>query len=48
MVHNEGNISLLTLLDLHIVVVGVDKLVPTLEDAAVLIQGREQPVIEHR
>jgi L-lactate utilization protein LutB len=38
MVHNEGNISLLTLLDLHIVVVGVDKLVPTLEDAVSVVK----------
>jgi iron-sulfur cluster protein len=38
MVHNEGNISLLTLLDLHIVVVGIDKLVPTLEDAMSVVK----------
>lgn len=38
MVHNEGNISLLTLLDLHIVVVGIDKLVPTLEDAISVVK----------
>lgn len=38
MVHNEGNISLLTLLDLHIVVVGIDKLVPTLEDAVSVVK----------
>ncbi|MCF0225867.1 MAG: lactate utilization protein [Methanobrevibacter sp.] len=32
-VHNEGNISLVTLMDLHIVVVGIDKFVECLEDA---------------
>jgi iron-sulfur cluster protein len=38
MVHNEGNISLLTMMDLHIVLVGVDKLVPTLEDAMSVVK----------
>ena len=38
MVHNEGNISLLTLLDLHIILVGIDKLVPTLEDAVSVVK----------
>lgn len=38
MVHNEGNISLLTMLDLHIVLVGIDKLVPTLEDAVSVVK----------
>jgi iron-sulfur cluster protein len=38
MVHNEGNISLLTLLDLHIILVGIDKLVPTLEDAMSVVK----------
>lgn len=33
MVHNEGNISLVSLKDLHIIVAGIDKIVPTLEDA---------------
>jgi len=33
MVHNEGNIGLLSLKDTHIVVFGIDKLVSTLEDA---------------
>ena len=33
MVHNEGNISIVTLKDLHIIVAGIDKIVPTLEDA---------------
>ena len=32
-VHNEGNISLISLMKIHIVVVGIDKLVRTLEDA---------------
>lgn len=38
MVHNEGNISLLTLMDTHIVVVGIDKLVSTIEDAISVIK----------
>ncbi len=38
MVHNEGNISLLTMLDLHIVLVGIDKLVPTLEEAVSVVK----------
>ena len=33
MVHNEGNISIVSLNDLHIIVAGIDKIVPTLEDA---------------
>ena len=33
MVHNEGNISIDSLKDLHIIVAGNDKIVPTLEDA---------------
>jgi len=33
MVHNEGNIGLLTLKNTHIIVFGIDKLVNTLEDA---------------
>ena len=33
MVHNEGNFSLVSLKDLHIIVAGIDKIVPTLEDA---------------
>lgn len=33
MVHNEGNISIVSLMDLHIIVAGIDKIVPTLEDA---------------
>ncbi|MEG3224054.1 MAG: lactate utilization protein B/C [Methanobacteriales archaeon Met13] len=38
MVHNEGNISLLSLMDVHIVLVGVDKVVPTLEDAVSVVK----------
>ncbi|GAB6056309.1 lactate utilization protein B [Methanobacterium movens] len=38
MVHNEGNISLLSLMDTHIVVVGVDKLVETIEDAISVVK----------
>lgn len=33
LVHNEGNISIVSSMDLHIVVAGIDKFVPTLEDA---------------
>ncbi|MCI7290720.1 MAG: LUD domain-containing protein [Methanobrevibacter woesei] len=33
LVHNEGNISLVSLKDLHIIVAGIDKIVPSLEDA---------------
>ncbi|KZX11985.1 LUD domain-containing protein [Methanobrevibacter oralis] len=33
MVHNEGNISLVSLKDLHIIVAGIDKIVPSIEDA---------------
>jgi iron-sulfur cluster protein len=38
MVHNEGNISLVSMLDTHIVVVGVDKLVETIEDAISVVK----------
>ncbi|HMK54623.1 MAG TPA: LUD domain-containing protein [Methanobacteriaceae archaeon] len=38
MVHNEGNISLLTLMDLHIILVGIDKVVPTIEDAVSVVK----------
>jgi iron-sulfur cluster protein len=38
MVHNEGNISLLSMLDTHIILVGIDKLVPTLEDAISVVK----------
>lgn len=38
MVHNEGNISLLTMMDLHIILVGIDKLVPTVEDAISVVK----------
>jgi len=33
LIHNEGNISLISLMKTHIIVVGVDKLVETVEDA---------------
>lgn len=33
LIHNEGNISLISLMDIHIVVAGIDKLVFNLEDA---------------
>jgi iron-sulfur cluster protein len=38
MVHNEGNISLVSLLDTHIVIVGIDKLVQTLEEAISVVK----------
>ncbi|MDP2837479.1 MAG: LUD domain-containing protein [Methanobacteriaceae archaeon] len=38
MVHNEGNISLLTLMETHIVLVGIDKLVSTIEDSISVIK----------
>ena len=38
MVHNEGNISIVTLKDLHIIVAGIDKIVPTLEDAISVVK----------
>jgi L-lactate dehydrogenase complex protein LldG len=33
LIHNEGNISLLSLMKTHIVVAGIDKFIPSLEDA---------------
>ncbi len=33
LIHNEGNISLISLMKIHIVVAGIDKIVPTIEDA---------------
>jgi L-lactate dehydrogenase complex protein LldG len=33
LIHNEGNISLISLMKTHIIVVGIDKLVETIEDA---------------
>ena len=38
MVHNEGNISIVSLKDLHIIVAGIDKIVPSLEDAISLVK----------
>ena len=38
MVHNEGNISIISLKDLHIIVAGIDKIVPSLEDAISLVK----------
>ena len=38
MVHNEGNISIVSLKDLHIIVVGIDKIVPSLEDAISVVK----------
>ncbi|WP_432644876.1 LUD domain-containing protein [Methanobrevibacter sp.] len=38
MVHNEGNISIVSLKDLHIIVAGIDKIVPTLEEAISVVK----------
>ncbi len=38
MVHNEGNISIVSLKDLHIIVAGIDKIVPCLEDAISIVK----------
>jgi len=38
MVHNEGNISLVSMKETHIVVVGIDKLVRTVEDAVSVVK----------
>jgi L-lactate utilization protein LutB len=37
-VHNEGNISLVSMLDIHIIIVGIDKLVETIEDAVSVVK----------
>jgi L-lactate dehydrogenase complex protein LldG len=38
MVHNEGNISLVSMKDIHIVVVGIDKLVRTIEEGISVVK----------
>ncbi|HML04775.1 MAG TPA: LUD domain-containing protein [Methanobacterium sp.] len=38
MVHNEGNITLVSMKDIHIVVVGIDKLVRTVEEAVSVVK----------
>ncbi|WP_414468854.1 LUD domain-containing protein [Methanobacterium sp. ACI-7] len=38
MVHNEGNITLVSMKEVHIVVIGIDKLVRTLEDAVSVVK----------
>lgn len=38
MVHNEGNISLVSMKDVHIVLVGLDKLVRTIEEAVSVVK----------
>ena len=38
MVHNEGNISIVSLKDLHIIVAGIDKILPCLEDAISIVK----------
>jgi L-lactate dehydrogenase complex protein LldG len=37
-VHNEGNINLVSMLDIHIVIVGIDKFVETIEDAVSVVK----------
>jgi len=37
-VHNEGNINLVSMLDIHIIIVGIDKLVETIEDAISVVK----------
>ena len=37
-VHNEGNINLVSMLDIHIIIVGIDKLVETIEDAVLVVK----------
>ncbi len=37
-VHNEGNISMVSMLDTHIVIVGIDKFVKTIEDAVSVVK----------
>lgn len=38
MVHNEGNITLVSMKDIHIVVVGIDKLVRTVEESVSVVK----------
>ncbi len=38
MVHNEGNITLVSMKDVHIVVVGIDKFVRTVEEAVSVVK----------
>jgi len=38
MVHNEGNITIVSMKDIHIVVVGIDKLVRTVEEAVSVVK----------
>ena len=37
-VHNEGNINLVSMLDIHIIIVGIDKVVETIEDAVSVVK----------
>ena len=37
-VHNEGNINLVSMLDTHIIIVGIDKFVETIEDAVSVVK----------
>ncbi len=38
MVHNEGNITLVSMLDTHIIIVGIDKLVRTIEESISVVK----------
>ncbi len=38
MVHNEGNISLVSMMETHIIIVGIDKLVGTIEEAISVVK----------
>jgi len=38
MVHNEGNISLVSMKDIHIIVIGIDKLIRTIEEAVSVVK----------
>lgn len=38
MVHNEGNISLVSMLDTHLIIVGIEKLVRTVEEAVSVVK----------
>jgi len=37
-VHNEGNITMVSMLDTHIIIVGIDKFVETIEDAVSVVK----------
>ncbi|MDD3985466.1 MAG: LUD domain-containing protein [Methanobacterium sp.] len=52
-VHNEGNITMVSMLDTHIIIAGIDKLVETIEDTISVVKletifasGKEVPAYE--